>query len=98
MLANGHEYDALEGNAIASTSAIPLDDADDSREILILYASQTGSAQDVAEYIAREAWRRHFDARVLSIADFDKVRPYVRFIRSLVRHKGLMVWCSRQSC
>jgi sulfite reductase alpha subunit-like flavoprotein len=33
--------------------------------LLILYASQTGNAQDVAELIAREAERRYFQSRVL---------------------------------
>lgn len=47
---------------------------DDDRELLILYASQTGSAQDVAEFVGREAWRRHFRARVEDVKDFDKVR------------------------
>lgn len=50
------------------------DDDDDDRRLLILYASQTGSAQDVAEYIGREAWRRHFKARVQDVHDFDKVK------------------------
>ena len=50
------------------------DEDEDVRELLILYASQTGSAQDVAEFIAREAWRRHFSARVLNVQDFDKVK------------------------
>lgn len=50
----------------------------DDRRLLILYASQTGSAQDVAEYIGREAWRRHFVARVQDVKDFDKVRQFRR--------------------
>lgn len=54
-------------------------DGEDDRRLLILYASQTGSAQDVAEYIGREAWRRHFVARVQDIRDFDKVRLRTRF-------------------
>lgn len=52
------------------------DAEDDDRRLLILYASQTGSAQDVAEYIGREAWRRHFAARVQDVRDFDKVRLF----------------------
>lgn len=48
-----------------------VDDPD--RQLLILFASQTGSAQDVAEYIGREAWRRHFKARVQDVKDFDRV-------------------------
>jgi sulfite reductase alpha subunit-like flavoprotein len=51
-------------------------DEEDDRKLLILYASQTGGAQDVAEYIGREAWRRHFKARVQDVRDFDKVRLF----------------------
>jgi sulfite reductase alpha subunit-like flavoprotein len=52
------------------------DAEDDDRRLLILYASQTGGAQDVAEYMGREAWRRHFAARVQDVRDFDKVRLF----------------------
>ncbi|KAJ1719113.1 NADPH-dependent diflavin oxidoreductase 1 [Coemansia erecta] len=34
------------------------------REILILYGSQTGYAEDTARRIGREAWRRHFTCNV----------------------------------
>lgn len=33
--------------------------------LLILYASQTGNAQDAAERVARQARRRHFRPRVM---------------------------------
>jgi len=34
--------------------------------LLILYGSETGNAQDVAEYIARESLRRHWRPRLLA--------------------------------
>ena len=40
------------------------------RRLLVLYGSQTGTAQDVAERIGREAWRRRFSARVLAMDDY----------------------------
>ncbi|XP_071485493.1 NADPH-dependent diflavin oxidoreductase 1-like [Diadema antillarum] len=40
------------------------------RRILILYGSQTGTAQDVAERIGREAKRRHFAARVMPMDSY----------------------------
>lgn len=57
--------------------------------LLILYGSQTGNAQDVAELIAREAERRHYHPRVLpadaylrtSIAQFP-LEPAVVFVVS----------------
>ena len=61
------------------------EDNDDDRRLLILYASQTGSAQDIAEYIGRDAWRRHFKARVQDVHEFDKVGWFSCFIRVLVR-------------
>ncbi|CAG8457692.1 10979_t:CDS:10 [Ambispora gerdemannii] len=45
----------------------------DSREILILFGSQTGCAQDVAERIGREAKRRLFKIRVFAMDAYDKV-------------------------
>lgn len=65
ILHEGREVDIIDSED---------DDNDDDRRLLILYASQTGSAQDVAEYIGREAWRRHFKARVQDVHDFDKVK------------------------
>ncbi|XP_038063679.1 NADPH-dependent diflavin oxidoreductase 1-like isoform X2 [Patiria miniata] len=37
------------------------------RRIVILYGSQTGTAQDVAERVERDAKRRHFKTRVLAL-------------------------------
>lgn len=36
-------------------------------EVLILYGTQTGTAQEVAERIGREATRRYFHSRVCSM-------------------------------
>lgn len=52
----------------------PVSPAEDERDLLILYASQTGTAQDVAERIGREARRRHFRARVLPMDQYDRSR------------------------
>ncbi|XP_020520711.1 NADPH-dependent diflavin oxidoreductase 1 isoform X2 [Amborella trichopoda] len=41
------------------------------QRLLILYASQTGNALDVAEHVEREAGRRHCPAIVLSTDQFD---------------------------
>jgi len=46
--------------------------------LLILFGSETGNAQDVAERIAREALRRHFRPRVLPA---DSYEPPVRLPR-----------------
>lgn len=43
------------------------------RRLLVLYGSQTGTAQDVAERVGREAKRRHFTARVLAMDEYEIV-------------------------
>ena len=44
------------------------------RKLLVLYGSQTGTAQDVAERIMREAKRRHFSTRCMAMDDYNLVR------------------------
>lgn len=43
------------------------------RHFTILYGSQTGNAQDVAERIARQARRQHIKTSVLSMDEYDIV-------------------------
>lgn len=81
-----HDFSLHEGEHSEDESG-----DDDDRRLLILYASQTGSAQDVAEYIGREAWRRHFVARVQDVRDFDKVRPpFFRSLSQKLQHNNLL--------
>ncbi len=47
--------------------------ADNRPPLLILYGTQTGTAQEVAEQIAREGKRRHFKTRVISMEDYPVV-------------------------
>lgn len=47
------------------------DEMGEKPRLLILYASQTGNAQDAAERIGREAERRCCQALVVSMEDFD---------------------------
>ncbi|CAG8784006.1 7250_t:CDS:2, partial [Acaulospora morrowiae] len=42
------------------------------RQLLILYGSQTGCAQDVAERIERQARRRLFKTRIFSMDAYDR--------------------------
>ncbi|ORE04617.1 riboflavin synthase domain-like protein [Rhizopus microsporus var. microsporus] len=50
----------------------------ESRSIVILYGSETGSSQDLAENLARQAKRRHFKTRVYAMDDYD--RSFWRFL------------------
>ncbi|XP_075690961.1 NADPH-dependent diflavin oxidoreductase 1 [Rhinoderma darwinii] len=54
------------------------------RKILILYGSQTGTAEDMAERLGREARRRHFTCRVDSLDSYSIVNlvhePLVIFV------------------
>ena len=51
----------------------------ESRSIVILYGSETGSSQDLAENLARQAKRRHFKTRVYAMDDYDRVYMHVFF-------------------
>ncbi|XP_040262017.1 NADPH-dependent diflavin oxidoreductase 1 isoform X1 [Bufo bufo] len=55
-----------------------------SRKILILYGSQTGTAEDMAERLARDARRRHFTCRVHSLDSYNIAglvhEPLVMFV------------------
>ncbi|KAI8982269.1 hypothetical protein BDF20DRAFT_817613 [Mycotypha africana] len=42
------------------------------RSLLILYGSETGCAQDVAENLGRQARRRHFNTKVYAMDEYDK--------------------------
>ena len=56
------------------------------RNINILYGSQTGNAQDVAERLCRESKRRHFRVKISAMDDYDrnllKDDKYVIFVAS----------------
>lgn len=41
--------------------------------MLVLYGSQTGTAQDIAERVGREGRRRHFRTQVTAMDEYDKV-------------------------
>ena len=47
--------------------------ADSERRVVVLYGSQTGTAQDVAERIGREARYRHMVVRVMALDDYPVV-------------------------
>ena len=44
-------------------------DTADPRPLLVLYGSQTGCAEEVANSLARDAVRRHFDVELSSLDD-----------------------------
>lgn len=52
-------------------------DHPDERELTILYATETGNAQDVAERIARLCQRLHFAVRLYSVDEYQVVCPSV---------------------
>ena len=49
------------------------------RSIVILYGSETGTAQDVAERIERDAIRRHFRVIVKPLDQYDVVRVVTNY-------------------
>ena len=61
----------------------------DQPELLILYATQTGNAQDAAERLGREAEHRGCVVRLLSVDEYDAVSFYfsiIPFVLSLTRY------------
>ena len=50
------------------------ENAESSRSLTILYATETGNAQDVSERLARQCRRLHFSAQVHSIDEYEVVR------------------------
>ncbi|KAH9297724.1 hypothetical protein KI387_029406 [Taxus chinensis] len=57
--------------------------------LLILYASQTGNAEDAAERIGREAERRHCNSAVMSMEEFDvRLLPYEQLVVFIVSTTG----------
>lgn len=52
---------------------IDKDDDLENRNILILYATETGTAQDVADRVAKECRRIHFKCRVSSMHSYPLV-------------------------
>lgn len=47
------------------------------RRLTVLYASETGTAEQVAERIGRIARRRHIDTHIYSMGDYEKVRTFL---------------------
>ena len=45
-------------------------------DLLVLFGSETGCAEDVAERIGRQARRRRFRTRVIAMDDYDKVNEF----------------------
>jgi len=49
-------------------------DQQEEKRIAVLYGSQTGTAEDVAERIGRESRRRHLNTIVTALDDYHIVR------------------------
>ncbi len=43
------------------------------RRLVVLYATETGTAEEVAERVAREARNRHFDVELNSVDAYERV-------------------------
>lgn len=51
------------------------------RRVVVLYGSQTGTAEDVAACVGREARRLHFEATVSAMDAYDKVNLFSFLLR-----------------
>ncbi|KAJ2719680.1 NADPH-dependent diflavin oxidoreductase 1 [Coemansia sp. Benny D115] len=52
--------------------------ADEARELLVLYGSQTGYAEDTARRIGRLLWRRHFSTTVQAMDQCDRQQLFTQ--------------------
>ena len=59
-------------------------DTEEVRSLLILYATETGNAQDAADYIARECRRIRLQCRVESVDSYSLVRTLAHCTGNLV--------------
>lgn len=60
-------------------------DSGSERKVLVVYGSQTGTAQDVAERVGREAKRRRFSTRVIALDDYQVVSIIIVIITAFIR-------------
>lgn len=44
------------------------------RSVVVLYGSQTGTAEDVSSHVGRELRRLHFNTTVVAMDTYDKVQ------------------------
>ena len=66
----------IPANGVATSSNHDVQSNDDveTTSILVLYATETGTALDIAEQLAQEARRRLYDVRIASIDAYPIVR------------------------
>jgi sulfite reductase alpha subunit-like flavoprotein len=50
---------------------------EEDRSLFVVYATETGNAQDAADYVARQCRRIAFRCRVASVDTFSLVRHYL---------------------
>ena len=63
---DGDDNSDVASTSSSSSSSIP-------RSLVVLYSTETGNAQDVAERLGREAERWRWDVEVISAEDFELV-------------------------
>lgn len=56
------------------------------RSVLVLYGSETGNAQDIAEELGRLCQRLHFKSHVEELDAVELVRPLYSLISNLTYH------------
>lgn len=73
-LSDGHDMDDGTPKHLPNGTSTQDESAMADRSITILYATETGNAEEVAERLAHIACRRHIHVRLCNLADYDKVR------------------------
>lgn len=68
-------------------------DTENARTLLVLYASQTGTACEVAERIGRDARRRYFSVKVMPMDEYDIVSDPTDFEMFYIPVQFILHFC-----
>lgn len=74
MTSSQHQLSLIPSPNAKDSESSELDNEGQSTSILVLYATETGTALDIAEQLAREARRRLYDVRLASVDAYPIVR------------------------
>ena len=64
---------------------------DITRQLLVLYGSQTGTAHDVADRVVRDAKRRHFSSRAVPMDAYNIVSTRLLYLYIVIYNLYLEV-------
>ena len=73
-------------------------DSESARELLIVYATETGNACDAADFIARQCRKIAFQCRVMNVETISLVRAFIITLVRLLTNHGIARFTLRKYC